>query len=78
MSEKEIVLFTQHACRFCKLEKEWLSQRDIDFNERNIADDPTALSGLEAIPAFTTPVAIIDGEVVHGFDRRKLSELLGI
>jgi glutaredoxin len=78
VSEKEIVLFTQHACRFCKLEKEWLSQRDIDFNERNIADDPTALSDLEAIPAFTTPVAIIDGEVVHGFDRRKLSELLGI
>ena len=78
MGEKEVVFFTQHGCRFCKLEKEWLTQRDIEFKERNIADDPTALSDLEAIPAFTTPVALIDGEVVHGFDRHKLSELLGI
>jgi len=78
VSEKEVVLFTQHACRFCKLEKEWLTQRDIDFKERDITDDPTALSDLEAIPAFTTPVALIDGEVVHGFDRHRLAELLGI
>jgi glutaredoxin len=78
VSEKEVVIFTQHACRFCKLEKEWLTHRDIDFKERDITDDPTALSDLEAIPAFTTPVALIDGEVVHGFDRRKLEQLLGI
>jgi len=78
VNEREVVLFTQHACRFCKLEKEWLSQHGVEFKERNIADDPTALSDLEAIPAFTTPVALIDGEVVHGFDRHKLSKLLGI
>ncbi len=41
-------------------------------------DDPSALAELEAIPVFTTPVTLIDGEVVIGFDRGKLSELLGI
>jgi glutaredoxin len=78
MTEKEVVLFTQNACRFCSLEKAWLSQHAVDFKERNITDDPSALADLEQIPAFSTPVALIDGEVVFGFDRRKLSELLGI
>ena len=78
MSEKEVILFTQTGCRFCKLEKAWLSQHEIAFKERNISDDPSALTDLEQIPAFSTPVALIDGEVVFGFDRRKLSELLGI
>jgi thioredoxin reductase (NADPH) len=78
VSEKEVVLFTQSGCRFCKLEREWLSQHDVSFKERNITDDPNALADLEQIPAFSTPVTLIDGEVVFGFDRRKLSELLGI
>jgi glutaredoxin len=78
VSEKEVVLFTQSGCRFCKLEKAWLTQYAVAFMERNISDDPSALRDLEQIPAFSTPVALIDGEVVYGFDRRKLSELLGI
>ena len=78
MSEKEVVLFTQSACRFCGLEKEWLTKRAVVFKERNITDDPSALADLEQIPAFSTPVAVIDGEVVFGFDRRKLEELLEI
>ncbi|MCZ6530528.1 MAG: glutaredoxin family protein [Chloroflexi bacterium] len=60
------------------MEKAWLSQHSIAFTERKIMDDPSALAELEAIPAFTTPVTLIDGEVVVGFDRGKLSELLGI
>ena len=78
MSEKEIVLFTQSACRFCYLELAWLTEHGIAFKERNITDDPSALEDLEQIPAFSTPVTLIDGEVVVGFDRRKLSDLLGI
>ena len=78
MTEKEVVLFTQSGCRFCNLEKTWLSQHAVDFKERNITDDPSALEDLEQILAFSTPVALIDGEVVFGFDRHKLSELLGI
>ncbi len=78
MSDKEVVLFTQSNCRFCNLEKAWLSQHSVAFKERNIVDDPTALADLEQIPAFSTPVTLINGEVVYGFDRGKLSGLLGI
>jgi glutaredoxin len=56
--------------------KEFLSQNNIDFTDRNIATDETALTELEKIGYMTTPVTIIDGEVVIGFDIAKLRALL--
>ena len=56
--------------------KEFLSQNKIDFTDRNIAPDESALAELEKIGYMTTPVTLIDGEVVVGFDVPKLRTLL--
>jgi len=56
--------------------KEFLSQNKIEYTERNIAADETALTELEKLGYMTTPVTVIDGEVVVGFDRAKLDDLL--
>lgn len=61
---------------FCDKVKEFLSQNKIAFTERNIAADPSALAELEKLGYMTTPVTAIDGEVVVGFDRARLEELL--
>jgi len=63
---------------FCGKVKEFLSQNNIAYVERNIAADETALTELEQLGYMTTPVTLIDGEVVVGFDRPKLERLLGI
>lgn len=63
---------------FCGKVKEFLSQNNIAYVERNIAADETALAELEQLGYMTTPVTLIDGEVVVGFDRPKLERLLGI
>ena len=57
--------------------KEFLSQEQIEFTERNIAADPAALAELEQLGYMTTPVRLVDGEVVVGFDRARLERLLG-
>ena len=44
--------------------------------ERDVIADQEAMAELEKIGVMTTPVTVIDGEVVVGFDRRKLEELL--
>ena len=41
-------------------------------------EDEHALAELKALGYMTTPVIDIDGEVVVGFDRERLVELLGI
>lgn len=56
--------------------KEFLSQNNVDFTDRNIATDETALTELQKTGYMTTPVTIIDGEVVIGFDIAKLRALL--
>jgi glutaredoxin len=58
--------------------EEFLSQKGIRFTERDIARDETALMELERLGVMTTPVTLIDGQVVVGFDRQKLTALLRI
>jgi glutaredoxin 3 len=62
---------------FCAKVKEFLSQKKTSFVDRNIAADDAALNELERLGYMTTPVTVIDGEVVVGFDRDKLERLLG-
>jgi len=62
---------------FCAKVKEFLSQNEIEFADRNIAADEPALNELEKLGYMTTPVTVIDGQVVVGFDRNKLEKLLG-
>jgi len=63
---------------FCGKVKEFLSQNKIEFTDRNVATDETALQELEKLGYMTTPVTVIDGDVVVGFDVPKLQKLLQI
>ncbi len=58
--------------------KEFLSRHRIEFTERNIASDATALAELERLGYLTTPVTLIGEDVVVGFDAVRLQSLLGI
>ena len=48
----------------------------VPFVERDVVNDREAMDELVKIGIMTTPVTVIDGEVVVGFDRRRLEELL--
>jgi len=61
---------------FCEHVKEFLSQRDIEFTERNVAEGETALAELEALGVMTTPVTVIGSEVVVGFNQDALEAIL--
>ena len=56
--------------------KEFLSQRGVPFTEKNVVEDEAAMEELSQLNLFTTPVILVDGEVVVGFDRKKLEALL--
>jgi glutaredoxin len=63
---------------FCGKVKEFLSQSKIEFVDRNIVADGKALEELEKLGFLTTPVTVIDGEAVVGFDLPKLRSLLQV
>jgi glutaredoxin 3 len=61
---------------FCNQVKEYLSQKGITFQERDIAQDPGALADLKKVGYMTTPVIVIDGTVIVGFDAEKIDQAL--
>ena len=46
--------------------------------DKNVREDPAAMAELQKMGYRVTPVTVIDGEVVVGFDRGKLERLLGL
>jgi glutaredoxin len=60
------------------MEKEFLSHKGIPFVDKNVREDPAAREELQRLGYRATPVTVIDGEVVVGFDRGKIERLLGL
>ena len=63
---------------FCETTKEFLSKHNIQFQDRNIAEDPTALDELRQIHVMTTPVTKVGDTIIIGFDEDKLRKELDI
>ncbi|TMA63142.1 MAG: glutaredoxin family protein [Deltaproteobacteria bacterium] len=57
---------------------EFLSQKGVEFVEKNVRADKAALKELLDQGFQSTPVTIIDGQSVVGFDQSKIMELLGL
>jgi len=63
---------------FCQRTKEFLSQRGVGFEDRDVTKDEAALEELQRRGLMTTPVTLIDDQVVVGFDVIRLKALLGL
>jgi glutaredoxin 3 len=63
---------------FCDKTKEFLSQKGVAFENRDVSQDEAALGELQKRGVMTTPVTFVDDEIVIGFDRAKLTKLLGL
>jgi glutaredoxin len=63
---------------FCHRVEEFLTEHGVAFQARDIAADPAAMDELERLGVATTPVTVIDGQIVVGFDRKRLAALLGL
>lgn len=62
---------------FCQRTKEYLSQKQIRFQERDVTKDAEAVTELQRLGYMTTPVTIIDGTMIVGFDAAKIDAALG-
>ncbi len=63
---------------FCRRVEEFLTKHNIPFQGRNVAEDPEAMDALMRLGVAATPVTVIDGEIVVGYDVKRLAALLGL
>jgi len=63
---------------FCQRTKEYLSRKQVPFQERDVTRDAEAVVELQRLGYMTTPVTVIDEAVIVGFNAAKIdSALLG-
>lgn len=73
-----VVLYTQPGCGACTTAKQWLAERKIDFEERDIrADDAYKRELVEDLKSRSTPTLVAGDKVVMGFDPGEYAQALG-
>ena len=73
----EVTVYTSPTCPYCNMVKEFLSQRSIGFEERDVSRNPSyAQELMKSTGQMGVPVTIINGQVVVGFDRERLEQLI--
>jgi glutaredoxin-like YruB-family protein len=76
---KSVTVYTTPTCSWCTTLKGYLRKNHISFTEINVASDQDAAaemvrrSGQQGVPQ-----TLIDGQVVVGFDKARLNQLLEI
>ncbi len=75
---KQATVFSSPLCAPCERLKAYLRERGVEFTVRDIMMDEDAALFLESRNIRTTPVLLLDGELIVGFDRERIDQLLGV
>jgi len=74
-----VKLFTTPVCPYCFTLKQFLKKHNIEFEEIDVSQDKKALEEMiKKSGQMGVPVIEIDGNIVVGFDKEKIAELLNI
>lgn len=74
-----VKVYSTPTCPYCVTLKLWLKEKNIEFEEIDIAEDEKARDDMvERSGQIGVPVVDIDGQIVIGFDRDKISKILNI
>lgn len=64
---------------FCHMVKNYLTQNNFQFKDINVAQDQQAAQEMvQKSGQMGVPVIDINGNIVVGFDRNKINDLLGL
>ncbi|TAL50684.1 NrdH-redoxin [Patescibacteria group bacterium] len=74
-----VTVYSTPTCPFCKQTKVYLNEHDIEFIDIDVmANKEKAKEMIHKSGQMGVPVIDVDGEMVIGFDQKKLAELLKI
>lgn len=74
----KVVVFSSNSCPYCVSAKDYLKEKGVEFEEKNIQEDKVARKELMDRGHMGVPVILIDEEEVVGFDKPKIDSLLGL
>jgi glutaredoxin 3 len=76
---KNVKIYSTPACPFCIKAKQYLKDNNVTFEDLDVSSDQNLVSEMvEKSGQMGVPVLDIEGEIIVGFDKDKISQALGI
>lgn len=76
---RNIILYSTSQCPFCKMTRDFMKENNIEFTDHNVGEDQNMLDEMvKKSGQMGVPVIDIDGTIIVGFDKPKISQVLGI
>lgn len=73
----DIKIYSTPTCPYCKAVKEYLSGKQISYQDFDVSSDRNALDEMVKLSGQTgVPVVVINGQVIVGFDKARIDPLL--
>ena len=77
--DKKVTIYSTPTCPFCIRAKQFLKDNGILFEDIDVSSDQAkAQEMIKKSGQMGVPVIDIDGELIVGFDKEKIKEVLGI
>lgn len=75
----KIKIYSTPTCPYCVTLKEFLKEKNIEFEDVNVAEDAQAREEMiNKSGQMGVPVVDIDGQIIIGFDKQRISKILNI
>lgn len=76
---KKVQIYSTPTCSYCHMAKDFFKKNNVNYEDFNVATDLEKRKEMvEKSEQMGVPVILIDEEIIVGFDKAKISELLGI
>lgn len=72
-------IYTTPTCVYCKMTKAFFKENKIAYEEKDVSTDAAARDEMIAKSnQMGVPVVDIDGKIIVGFDKERLTAILGL
>jgi glutaredoxin-like YruB-family protein len=76
---KDVKIYSTPSCHFCHMAKDFFTENGVVFTDYNVAEDSAKRAELvEKSGQMGVPVIFIGDDMVIGFNKPKIVELLGM
>lgn len=76
---QDVIVYSMKTCSYCNEAKSFLDENGIEYQDIDVNENPDeyeymkGLTGQQRVPVFD-----ISGEIIVGYNKKKLKEVLGI
>ncbi len=76
---KKVSIYSTPTCHYCNMAKDYFKEHNVQYEAYDVAMDAERRKEMmEKSGQLGVPVIIIDGQIVVGFNKPKLAQLLEI